>query len=192
MKRFPQRELRFDAKETTTDLGVKNFIFVGSSTDMWAEVAPAMWMEDVIRLCHQFHNRYLFQSKNPERFGAGWDFPPLTMLGTTKETNRDYAFQSKAPSTWSRKVGLQMRKLPKMVSLEPIMDFDLAVLPRWIEDIAPEFVSIGADSKGTGLPEPSADKLRRLITELEKITIVKIKANLSRLLPTNPVSGREK
>lgn len=72
--------------------------------------------------------------------------------------------------------------LPKMVSIEPIMDFDLPDMVRWIEDIKPEFVSIGADSKGHNLPEPSPDKLAQLIGELGRITEVELKANLARIM----------
>ena len=70
----------------------------------------------------------------------------------------------------------------KMVSIEPIMDFDVDTMIDWIRQIKPEFVSIGADSKGHNLPEPSKDKIRALIGALSKITVVKQKANLSRLL----------
>jgi hypothetical protein len=69
-----------------------------------------------------------------------------------------------------------------MVSIEPIMDFELFYFAEWIREIAPEFVSIGADSKGHHLPEPPAEKVRELITELEKFTKVIQKDNLKRIL----------
>jgi hypothetical protein len=71
---------------------------------------------------------------------------------------------------------------PKMVSIEPIMEFDLVMLVDWIKVIKPEFISIGADSKGHNLPEPSADKVTKLIEELKKVTEVKLKDNLNRIL----------
>ena len=71
---------------------------------------------------------------------------------------------------------------PKMVSIEPIMDFDLDIMVQWMNDIKPEFVSIGADSKGHNLPEPIPDKIRQLANELGHITHVKMKNNLRRLL----------
>jgi len=181
MKRFAQKELRFDAGEISTDLGVNNFIFVGSSTDMWAEDIPAMWIEDVLALCRQNHNRYLFQSKNSERFCDYWNYPDNTILGCTIETNRLYPNISKAPNTLSRKLAMEIITLPKIVSIEPIMDFDLDVMVRWIKEINPEFVSIGADSQHHNLPEPSPDKVKALIESLQAITTVKVKSNLKRL-----------
>ena len=65
--------------------------------------------------------------------------------------------------------------------IEPIMDFDLELLANWIEGVEPEFVNIGADSKGNNLPEPSWDKIQSLIKELEKFTKVNLKDNLERL-----------
>ena len=88
---------------------------------------------------------------------------------------------SYAPSPYQRY--FYMRLVPRrMVSIEPIMDFDLDVMVRWIKDIHPKFVSIGADSKGHNLPEPPAWKVERLIEELKKFTEVKVKENLNRIV----------
>ena len=69
-----------------------------------------------------------------------------------------------------------------MISVEPIMEFDLEILTSWIKRREPEFVNIGADSKGHKLPEPSPEKVRDLIDSLKKFTEVKVKDNLKRLL----------
>ena len=61
MKRFPQKELWFDEKELKTDLGTGNFIFVGSSTDMFADNVPDEWIRKVLDYCRTFNNTYLFQ-----------------------------------------------------------------------------------------------------------------------------------
>jgi hypothetical protein len=106
--------------------------------------------------------------------------PPDSILGTTIETNRDYHI-SQAPNPRARVLGICDLLCPRMVSIEPIMDFDLDVLVAWINQINPDFVSIGADSKGHNLQEPSADKVDRLIQELSDFTEVKVKGNLKRL-----------
>jgi len=190
MKRYPQADLRFDEKELKTNLGSGNTIFVGSSCDMWANVAPdnrvmGRWIADVLNHCiwYEDGNKYLFQSKNPVRFG-GYSFPDNTILGTTIESNRYYPEISKAPAPFERKVALHWLDLPLMISIEPIMDFDLDVMVRWMEEIKPEFVSIGADSGNNHLPEPAGDKVKALIEALKEITEVKIKDNLSRLYNT--------
>jgi hypothetical protein len=173
-------ELHFDEKELRVDLGQGNFIFVGSSCDMWATVIPREWIDLVLEKCRAHSNRYLFQSKNPGRFHPySLLFPLHSVFGTTIESNRSEV--GLAPLPYLRY--LAMREMPghKMVSIEPVMDFDLFTMVKWIQEIAPDFVSIGADSKGHHLPEPSPDKVDRLIKELSNFTVVNIKGNLKRL-----------
>jgi len=173
--------LRFVEKEMETNLGEGNFIFVGSSTDMWCIDSLFGWITAVLAHCDGYNNRYLFQSKNPERFHNNFCFPANTILGTTIETNRLYAIGG-APRTMQRMETIRGLDFPKMVSIEPIMDFDLDVMVDWIKIIKPDFISIGADSKGHKLPEPPAEKVQQLIELLQRITIVKQKDNLKRLL----------
>jgi len=187
MKGYPQSELHFDEKELKVDMGQGNFIFVGSSCDMWAECAlgrvPSRWIASVLNHCiwYEDRNRYLFQSKNPARFKS-WNFPQDTILGTTIESNYNLLNNSNAPNVYERMVAMASYELPKMISIEPIMDFDFEVMLEWIRDINPEFVSIGADSKGHKLPEPGADKLKALIDGIQKITEIRAKNNLDRLM----------
>ena len=185
MKGYPQPDLHFDESELKTDLGEGRVIFVGSSCDMWALPVPTHQIRKVLALCRLFpNNRYLFQSKACGRFNSSeYNLPDDTVLGTTIGSNRDFRGISKAPTPWERMMAMTyIEGYPKMVSIEPIMDFDLVMLVDWIKVIKPEFVSIGADSKGHHLPEPSADKVIRLIEELKKFTEVKIKDNLNRIL----------
>lgn len=184
MKVYRQPDLHFANAEFKTNLGQSNFIFVGSSCDMWAEDIPFEWLILVVRHCYAYpKNRYLFQTKNPSRFNVV-EFPEdmEVILGTTIESNRYYPDISKAPCPGERMMAMIYFECPKMVSIEPIMDFDLGDMVRWMREIAPEFVSIGADSKGHKLPEPPPDKVQRLIEELQGITTVKIKNNLKRLM----------
>ena len=70
-----------------------------------------------------------------------------------------------------------------MVTIEPIIDFDLNPFVKMIAKCKPEWVNIGADSKSHGLPEPSAQKVWKLIFALEDAGIeVKQKSNLKRLM----------
>ena len=69
MKRFgKQSDLHFDEKELKTDLGEGNFIFVGSSCDMWADAIPGLWIKATLEHCRQFQNKYLFCFKIIIRF----------------------------------------------------------------------------------------------------------------------------
>jgi len=184
MKDFPQKDMRFDMAELNTRLGHHNFIFVGSSCDMWAQGVPDEWIAKILKYCrdNDVYNKWLFQSKNPARF---WDwmveFPDTTTLGITLESNRCWT-GSKAPCTSERYMAFKDNPKDKMVSIEPVMDFDLDNFVFMIEGIKPIFVSIGADSKRHNLPEPSGRKVAALIQKLQQITEVKVKENLTRIL----------
>jgi hypothetical protein len=68
------------------------------------------------------------------------------------------------------------------ISIEPVMDFDVKEFSDWIREIEPNFVSIGADSKGHHLPEPSKEKVEQLIQLITDSGIeIKIKDNLKRV-----------
>lgn len=190
LKRFPVLKKKYSGviksmpKEFKKPVGKNKFIFVGSCIDMFAKEIHDTHIIDVINHLSWYDNTYLFQTKNPERFLHPWNFPQKSILGTTIETNRDYKL-SKAPTPKKRMeamVNLKYFKWDRMISLEPLMDFDLKILVKWIKDIKPKYVSIGADSKGKGLEEPSPEKIKALIKKLNKFTEVKIKDNLKRLL----------
>jgi len=162
-------------------LGKNKTYFIGSMIDMFAENIPDKFIDKVINYCDQYNNTYLFQSKNPERFN-GFYFPDNTILGTTIETDIYYSI-SKAPDVIER-----ARKLSRvhnhntMVTIEPILEFNLKTMVDLIKIAMPDFVNIGADSKGHGLPEPSIEKVMALIKELNKFTEVREKRNLNRLI----------
>ena len=59
--------VRFDAKELKTDLGSGNFIFVGSSCDMFSTEINQFWIDETLQHLRKFSNKYLFQTKNPAR-----------------------------------------------------------------------------------------------------------------------------
>ena len=182
MKRFKVGELRLEEKELKTNLGKGNVIFIGSSVDMWAEDVPDEWIMTVLEICNRYQdNMYLFQSKNPKRFREFVPYiPKASILGTTIETNRENNI-SKAPIPKERAEALHGLGVT-MISIEPIMEFDLDVLVKWIKILDPEFVSIGADSQNNSLPEPSSEKVKELIEELNKFTDVKLKDNLKRIM----------
>lgn len=187
MKRFRnQPELHFDEKELKTDLGEMNYIFVGSSCDMWHPLNKESWIVDTLDHCNQFANRYLFQSKDPSGFYTWKDYiPASSILCVTLETNRIYPQMGKTPSLHERSLIMSMNKnFNKMVTVEPIFDFDLDIFVDLIKQCNPNVqVNIGADSGAHKLPEPEPEKIRELIKELEKFTTVKLKSNLKRLLP---------
>jgi hypothetical protein len=152
-------------------------IFVGSSIDMWAPNIPDTWIMAMLAYCRRFPETvFYFESKNPARFAEFMDqFPESRVLGTTIETNRPYAGTA-APDP-------DGRALPfvDVVSVEPVMEFDLDEMVSLMRRVGPRWIALGADSKGHGLPEPTAEELRGLVDELEKFTEVRPKKNLGRL-----------
>jgi len=183
MKVWKQKPLRLVEKELNEDLGSDNFIFVGSSTDMFAKDVPKEWISKVLAKCRNYKNTYLFQTKNPMRFNDFKDeFPISSIFGTTLESNKNHRV-SFAQDVSARAVWLSDFKAnSKMVTIEPIMDFDLVPFVIMIKNIKPQWVNIGADSKGHKLLEPSKDKVLELIKELSKFTKVIKKENLKRIM----------
>ena len=186
MKLFKVGELRLDARAINDDLGEGNIIFVGSSTDMWAEEVPREWINRVLEHCRKYSNMYLFQSKNPERFfNFIDDIPKNCIIGTTIESNRA-TILSKAPAPTLRFDAMQKlaeQGFKTMISVEPVMDFDIAEMFSGLRKCNPSFISIGADSQNHKLPEPDAHKILFLIEQLEQAKIiVKQKDNLKRLI----------
>ena len=150
------------------------FIWVCSSGDISA--FPNSWIEQILlRIREQSHKTFFFQSKRPKTFER-FIFPGNVILGTTIESNRYYPMISRAPRPDIR--ADDFRKIyhsRKFVTIEPIMDFDLDIMVKWMDIIKPERIYIGYDTKKSGLNEPSLEKTEELIKELEKITIVKRK-----------------
>ncbi len=128
--------------------------------------------------------RFLLCTKNPNCFHR-WDLelPENVIISTTLETNRDYLF-GKAPQPIARFEALQSYDHPhKMVSIEPVMDFDLGILVPWITSLKPNIIEVGADNYHNNLPEPSPKKLEFLLSSLRKISPNVIeKDGLERLL----------
>ena len=190
MKRFGnQKPVRFDEKELKTDLGKDNFIFVGSSCDMFAKDIPDEWIKRTLEHCLEYDkNKYLFQTKNPIGLLSWSGFiNSSSVVCTTIETNRFYdKIMNNSPHPGIRASDmneLAHEGFDTYVTIEPIMDFDIDELSHIIETTLCKQVNIGADSGNNNLPEPSKEKIGLLIIALSKFTTVNIKPNLKRLYP---------
>jgi len=156
--------------------------------------------DEVIRLiiayCAQWSDRtFLLQSKNPARFieadgtGQKFYFPNNVILGCTLETNYSlipsaairgefipYYTISKSPDPVLRAEAMvKIQDNRKIVTIEPIMNFDPETLKFMIEAIRPIAVYIGYDSGGHNLPEPSLQKTLDFIESIKPITQVRQK-----------------
>lgn len=187
MKRFGElNPVRFDEKELKTDLGGGNFIFVGSSCDMWAKNIPKEWTQKTLEHCNKFDNTYLFQTKNPKNLRE--ILPEKSIACVTIETNRHYPLIMRNCPIPSERAE-QMKYLHNSIierlvdiTIEPIIDFDPPQFLEMIKRGDPDQVNIGADTGGNKLPEPDKDKILSFISELKKFTTVHLKSNLNRLI----------
>lgn len=182
MKRWKNLKLiRFDEKELKTNLGEGNFIFVGSSCDMWAKNIPEEWIQRTLEHCSKYDNSYFFQTKNPENIRR--ELIPNSSVCITLETNRYYPeIMRNSPTPEQRVAQMRLIKHPLYITIEPIMDFDLPEFVEMLKSCEPIQVNIGADSGGNGLPEPPQEKVLELVAELQKFTTIHNKVNLKRLL----------
>ncbi len=179
-----QKHPRFVESELNTNPGSGNYIFVGSSNDLFAVGHNDEWVRKTLSYCAKHSdNKYLFQTKNPENLIIYKDLiPDNSTICTTLESNRHYPeIMRNSPPPFKRALFMSGLYFRKMVTIEPIMDFGLGAFVEMIRGVNPIQVNIGADSGNNGLPEPSWDKVEALIDRLEEFTTVKRKPNLKRL-----------
>lgn len=176
----------------TLVLGENKKIFVAHTGDLFAEKVPTAFILEILNLCSKYpNNQYIFQTKNPQRYGCFMDylyFDNVT-LGTTIETDDGALLMnhSKAPSPLDRAIAIRGCKnggMRTFVTIEPLMKFQS--VDRFISLIElanPTFINIGADSKKCSLPEPSKEDIETLLKGLADNNIpIRIKENLERLM----------
>jgi len=156
-----------------------DIVFVSDMGDLFGDFIPREWILKVLEYIKHFPKAFfLFLTKNPQRYEKFIEVMPKNgILGSTIETNRDRIFLE---STISRAALPSIRHDAmknlnwdkKFVSIEPILDFDLEVLCRWIQDISPFMVYVGYDNYDHQLPEPSLDKTLKLLERISEMTLV--------------------
>ena len=173
-------------------LGKDKIIFVAAQNDLFAKEVNSGIIKIILDHCNKFDNKYLFQTKNPERILDFIDHPIFNLhkavIATTIESNIFYKkIMGNTPTPFNRALAIakinnrMSNKIPIYITIEPIMKFDENLLDL-IEHCNPSQVNIGADSGNNGLPEPNRDNINWLIDNLSKFTKVKTKDNLKRLL----------
>lgn len=193
-RRFGQDPtLRLDAKELNKSLGNGKYIFVGSSTDVFASEVPHEWIISVLNhLCDYPNNTYLLQSKNPRRFLEFVNHPLMSdpkrvIFCTTLESDIDHPV-SKAPLMNERVAAMQeLSRLgfQTMVTVEPMMAFTSPQnFAEMIASCNPMQINIGVNTSRTvKLTEPSKAEFKDLMDELSKRNInVHLKKNIERML----------
>ena len=173
--------------ELQVNYGTGKTIFIEHCTDLFCEDMPDDFIRAVIQHCMNYPlNVYVFQTKNPRRyFDYEMILPKGSIIGTTIETNRAdlLAKHTLAPAPELRFEAMRCIDWPrKFVTIEPVMDFDPEILAEWIIEIKPEFLNLGADSKGGNLEELTIEKVMELVRLLHEGGIeLREKSNLERL-----------
>ena len=189
MKRSPQYiNPIFIESEMTAPLNGK-FIFIGSTTDVFANNIPSEWINRILNHCLEEYKKgncsmFLLQSKNPKRFLEFINHPIMKrcVLCTTIETNRFYPdFMRNAPKIEERVEAMEevaKQGIVTMVTAEPLMQFDLEIMLEHIRRCQPKVVNIGRNTRrNIELPEPTKEEVQQLISGLKEFTKVHIKEN---------------
>uniref|UniRef100_A0A6H1ZRX7 Radical SAM superfamily protein n=1 Tax=viral metagenome TaxID=1070528 RepID=A0A6H1ZRX7_9ZZZZ len=171
------------------------FITIGLTGDI-SFMDPAEFI-GILGYCLKWFDRtFLIQSKNPDYFGKLMErtwIPNNVIIGTTIETTTQYwdskeqweqndkkilsySNYSKAPHPSLRYRAMVELDCRKMITIEPIMDFNFGLMVYWMKKIRPEYIYIGFNSNNKiKLPEPSLMKTQLLIEKLSEFTEVRTK-----------------
>ena len=152
----------------------ERIVFVCGDSDIsFAKPGYMAKVFDVMKQDTKKGRLWLLQTKNPKCLEQYIPMlPENTVLLTTLETDIDagYNIFSKAPPPSIRFDDFKSLDYPKkIITVEPIMPFDLDRFVTWISSIAPLAVFIGYNShpREVPLPEPSMEETLDLIVALK-------------------------
>ena len=156
-----------------------DLIFVSDMGDMFADFIRSEWIMQVFSHISKFPEAdFLFMTKNPKRYvDLLPHIPKNAILGATIETTNDEIIQvdkvSNAPLPSQRyKAMKELVWERKIVSIEPVLDFNLNTFVGWIEDINPFLVYIGYDNYCHKLREPTLKQTTELMQNLSRTSLV--------------------
>jgi protein gp37 len=154
-------------------------IFVCSMADLFGEWVPDEWIQAVFTACEAApQHRYLFLTKNPERYLALHESNRLPTAD-----NFWYGF------TVTRRgdIAVKLQNINTFVSVEPISERINPELPDWDISIGCNWVIIGAETgnrKGKVIPEKSW--IDDFLKHCKKFSIpIFMKESLRELMGTN-------
>jgi protein gp37 len=170
---FKPKLVEYELKKKFKD----KFVFAVDMGDLFGEWVPKEWVLKVLEAIRNSPRSYfLFLTKNPRRYFEFLDFYPKNIvLGATIETNRTYPLSRTVSPLERYKAMAKLQWENKLISMEPILDFDLETIVQWMKEIVPAIVYIGYDNYGNKLTEPSLAKTEQLITQLQSFTKVRRK-----------------
>jgi len=164
-------------------------VFVAANGDIC--FAPPDIVNKILLACHRHLKKnpdteFYFQSKHPRCFKPFLtSLPKTSILVTTLETNYDYDYRvlSSAPPPQERYRDFKELDWPrKIVTVEPIIEFDMKEFLNMIAQIDPMKVYVGYNTrpKACDLPEPSLEKTKKLIQLIREMEIEVEEKNMDR------------
>lgn len=178
-----QGPVRLEARELKVNYGTGKTIFIEHTNDLFANKMPYTLIRVILHhTCLYPENTYVFQTKNPlGMLHLIPQMPPKNIVGVTIES--DITHVGTTPHPIKRMLAFNRNVGPSFITIEPVLKFS-PVFAAAIIGLRPDFINIGADSKATpGLPEPTPDELRGLLSALQSSGIqIRTKRNLARLL----------
>ena len=165
-----------------------DFVFVCDCTDLFGHWVPTELIKQIFAAIKDSPAKYLLLTKNPQRYlqliKQGVTLPKNCVLGATVESDIDHLLSGQ-PETQRLAAMAQLHEMgyPVMLSVEPIMQFSPIAFPVWIIKGHPEFVAVGYDNYGYGLPEPSIAETLQLIDNLEAAGITVYRKTLREAHP---------
>jgi len=163
---------KFIASELKKQFKPGEFVFVSDMGDI--SFASEENMLQIVSHTGKFpQTNFLIQTKNPGWLKNYFEVLPTNVyMGTTIESNYNYPVTKAPPPRQRYDAMLDLRRLtglPRFLSIEPIIDFDLGKMVSWVFNIQPAIIEVGADNYGHSLPEPSWDKVVQLLAALRAI-----------------------
>ena len=177
MKKY-QGESRLIQKEFNRTFKEGKFCFVCDMLDLFGAWVSSEWIQLVLNHIAKFpKTTFLLLTKNPRRYHE-FEIPENCICGATIETNKYFGQKTMgyAPTPGQRWEALATLKYKrKMVSIEPIMKFNLEYFVFMMRSIEPEFIYCGMDNYSNNLPESSLEETMKLIEKLREFTDVRTK-----------------
>ncbi len=149
------------------------FVFPCDCIDIFHPDIPRYMVRRTLEWIDGNEAMFLLLTKNPVGFEEyKLELPNNISIGITCETNRDYG-KGVIPNPYNRfKVFKHMvfsgeyDHYPRLISIEPIMKFDMITLYNQIKFCEPDCVAIGYDSGNNKLYEPYKSETLELIHRL--------------------------
>ena len=173
-----QGEPRLIPKEFKRTFNEGGFCFVCDMVDLFGDWIPNEWINSILYHIQKFpKTTFLLLTKNPKRY-HNCQIPTNCICGATIETDKYFGqktmgFTPTPGQRWEALATLEHKR--KMVSVEPIMNFNLEYFVFMMRSIDPEFIYVGYDNYENNLPEPSLEETMKLIEKLKEFTDVRTK-----------------